>query len=73
MVVNEWMPGVYKTAMSGWTGDDPELAYERLLSVWRMSAAQPGGRRFEQDREWFPPVSRLTRVKQLLRRAVKGG
>jgi NAD(P)-dependent dehydrogenase (short-subunit alcohol dehydrogenase family) len=66
LIVNHWVPGVYRTRMSGHTGDDPRLAYERLTVALRLSRQGPGGRTFAGDSEWLPPRSLRSRLKSLL-------
>jgi NAD(P)-dependent dehydrogenase (short-subunit alcohol dehydrogenase family) len=66
LIVNHWVPGVYRTRMSGHTGDDPRLAYDRLTAVLRLSRQGPGGRTFAGDSEWLPPRSLRSRLKSLL-------
>jgi meso-butanediol dehydrogenase / (S,S)-butanediol dehydrogenase / diacetyl reductase len=63
LVVNEWIPGVFRTQMSGHTGEDPSLAFERLLTVCRSSKLGSGGRTFAGDREHLPPRSLRSRLK----------
>lgn len=67
LIVNEWIPGVFRTRMSGQTGEDPALAYERLVSAWSSSMNAPGGRRFEGGREVLPPRSLASRILSRLR------
>ena len=67
LIVNEWVPGIFRTHMSGNTGEDPTLAFGRLLVAWEMSKSGNGGRTFEGDRENLPPRSLRSRVKSLLR------
>lgn len=66
LIVNEWVPGVYRTPMSGNTGEDPSLAFERLLTAWDLSKPGPGGRTFEGGREIVPRRSLRTRIKSLI-------
>jgi NAD(P)-dependent dehydrogenase (short-subunit alcohol dehydrogenase family) len=66
LIVNEWIPGTYRTRMGIDTGDDPALAFGRLLTVWELSKHGPGGRSFNVDKEFLPPRSRLSRLKSLL-------
>ena len=66
LIVNEWVPGRYRTRMGVEDGDDPMLAFERLLSTWRASRAGPGGRTFVLDREVVPPRSLRSRLKSWL-------
>ncbi|HTC15693.1 MAG TPA: SDR family oxidoreductase [Steroidobacteraceae bacterium] len=63
LIVNEWIPGRYQTRMSGHTGDDPALAFERLLATWQASKQGPGGRTFQGASEVLPPRSLRSRVK----------
>jgi NAD(P)-dependent dehydrogenase (short-subunit alcohol dehydrogenase family) len=65
LIVNEWVPGVYRTRMSGNTGDDPALAFERLLAAWELSKTGPGGRTFERGNEVLPPRSLRSRLKSM--------
>jgi NAD(P)-dependent dehydrogenase (short-subunit alcohol dehydrogenase family) len=67
LIVNEWVPGIFRTRMSGNTGEDPRLAFERLLAAWELSKAGKGGRIFEGDRENLPPRTLRSRLKSLLR------
>lgn len=53
IVVNEWVPGQYRTAMGTPEGDAPERAVERLLAVWQASRQGPGGRVFIEEREFM--------------------
>jgi meso-butanediol dehydrogenase / (S,S)-butanediol dehydrogenase / diacetyl reductase len=66
LIVNEWVPGVFRTQMSGNTGEDPAIAFERLLIAWELSKLGPGGRTFRGDREELPPRSLRSRLKSLL-------
>jgi NAD(P)-dependent dehydrogenase (short-subunit alcohol dehydrogenase family) len=66
LIVNEWIPGVYRTQMSGNTGDDPTMAFERCVRAWELSKTGPGGRTFSGDQEVLPPRSKLSRLKSLL-------
>jgi meso-butanediol dehydrogenase/(S,S)-butanediol dehydrogenase/diacetyl reductase len=66
LIVNEWVPGVYRTRMSGNTGEDPVLAFERILTVWELSKQRPGGRTFERGAEVVPRRSLSSRLKSLL-------
>jgi 3-oxoacyl-[acyl-carrier protein] reductase len=66
LIVNHWVPGVFRTQMSGNTGEDPSLAYERLLAVWGLSRGGRGGRTFEGGVEVLPPRSLKSRVKGFL-------
>lgn len=66
LIVNEWVPGIYRTRMSGDTGEDPALAFVRLLTVWEVSQQGAGGRTFERDNEVLPPRSLRSRLKSLL-------
>jgi NAD(P)-dependent dehydrogenase (short-subunit alcohol dehydrogenase family) len=63
LIVNEWIPGRYRTRMGVSTGDDPALAFERLLSTWQASKMGPGGRTFAGNREVLPPRSLRSRIK----------
>ena len=67
LIVNEWVPGIFRTRMSGNTGEDPSLAFERLLAAWEMSKIGKGGRTFEGARENLPPRTLRSRLKSLLR------
>src|SRR3984957_9889701 len=67
LIVNEWVPGIFRTRMSGNTGEDPSLAFERLLAAWELSKAGKGGRTFEGDRENLPPRTLRSRLRSLLR------
>jgi NAD(P)-dependent dehydrogenase (short-subunit alcohol dehydrogenase family) len=66
LIVNEWILGPYRTRMGIDTGDDPALAFERLLTVWELSKQGAGGRAFDGIKEVLPPRSRLSRLKSLL-------
>lgn len=66
LIVNHWVPGVYRTRMSGNTGDDPRVAYDRLREVLRLSQGGPGGRTFAGDSELLPPRSLRSRLKSLV-------
>jgi NAD(P)-dependent dehydrogenase (short-subunit alcohol dehydrogenase family) len=66
VVVNHWIPGIYKTRMSGYTGEDPALATDRLLSVIGQSRQGLGGRTFLVDREFLPRRGIRARIKGLL-------
>lgn len=63
LIVNEWIPGQYRTRMGVDDGDDPALAFERLLTTWQASKEGPGGRTFVLDREAVPPRSLRSRLK----------
>ena len=63
LIVNEWIPGVYRTRMSGYTGEEPALAFERLLATWQASKQGPGGRTFAGASEVLPPQSLRSRIK----------
>jgi NAD(P)-dependent dehydrogenase (short-subunit alcohol dehydrogenase family) len=67
LIVNEWVPGIFRTRMSGNTGEDPSLAFDRLLAAWELSKAGKGGRTFEGDRENLPSRTLRSRLKSLLR------
>jgi meso-butanediol dehydrogenase/(S,S)-butanediol dehydrogenase/diacetyl reductase len=62
LIVNEWVPGVFRTQMSGNTGEDPSVAFERLVTVWNKSKLGPGGRTFAGNIEHLPPRSLKSRV-----------
>jgi NAD(P)-dependent dehydrogenase (short-subunit alcohol dehydrogenase family) len=66
LIVNQWVPGVYRTRMSGNTGEDPSLAFERLLTAWELSKQGTGGRTFEGGREIVAQRSLRSRIKSLL-------
>jgi NAD(P)-dependent dehydrogenase (short-subunit alcohol dehydrogenase family) len=66
LIVNEWIPGIFRTRMSGNTGEDPALAFERLLAVLQLSKQGRGGRTFQGSEEVLPPRSLRSRVKSLL-------
>jgi NAD(P)-dependent dehydrogenase (short-subunit alcohol dehydrogenase family) len=66
LIVNEWAPGVYRTRMSGHTGDDPSQAFHRLMAVWELSKHGSGGRTFALDAEVLPPRSLRSRLKSIL-------
>jgi NAD(P)-dependent dehydrogenase (short-subunit alcohol dehydrogenase family) len=66
LIVNEWVPGVFRTQMSGNTGEEPSVAFERLVTVYRLSKLGSGGRRFAGDTEHLPPRSLKSRLKALL-------
>lgn len=66
IVVNEWVPGEYRTQMGRPDGDDPQIAVERLLAVWQMSKNGAGGRIFAEGEEQLPPRSLKSRLKALL-------
>lgn len=66
LIVNEWVPGIYRTQMSAYTGDEPSLAFDRLLAVWELSRQGPGGRTFEGGIEHLPPRSLKSRLKGLV-------
>ena len=63
LIVNEWIPGVYRTRMSRYTGEDPAVAFERLLVAWQASKQGPGGRTFAGAGEVLPPRSLRSRIK----------
>lgn len=66
LIVNEWIPGHYRTRMSLNTGEDPSLAYERLLATWQASKQGAGGRTFAGAAEVLPPRSLRSRIKSWL-------
>lgn len=66
LVINEWVPGEYRTAMGTEAGDDPAVAFERMVSVYALSKGQPGGRTFVQGEEAWQPTSRWARLKSKL-------
>jgi NAD(P)-dependent dehydrogenase (short-subunit alcohol dehydrogenase family) len=70
LIVNEWIPGQYRTRMSLNTGEDPALAFPRLLATWEASQYGRGGRTFAGAEEVLPPRSLRSRIKSwlLLRR-----
>lgn len=68
LVINEWIPGEYRTAMGVATGDDPALAFDRMLAVYALSQGHPGGRTFVQGEEAWKPTSRWDRIKSKLGR-----
>jgi NAD(P)-dependent dehydrogenase (short-subunit alcohol dehydrogenase family) len=63
LIVNEWIPGRYRTRMGISTGDDPALAFERCLTTWQASTQGPGGRTFAGDSEVLRPRSLRSRIK----------
>jgi NAD(P)-dependent dehydrogenase (short-subunit alcohol dehydrogenase family) len=67
LIVNEWVPGIFRTRMSGNTGEDPTLAFDRLLAAWEMSKVGKGGRTFEGGRENLARRTLRSRLKSLLR------
>jgi meso-butanediol dehydrogenase / (S,S)-butanediol dehydrogenase / diacetyl reductase len=66
LIVNEWVPGVYRTQMSGNTGEDPSVAFQRVVTVCHLSKLGEGGRTFAGDAEHLPPRSLKSRLKSLL-------
>ncbi|HEX3847021.1 MAG TPA: SDR family NAD(P)-dependent oxidoreductase [Steroidobacteraceae bacterium] len=68
LIVNHWVPGIFRTQMSGNKGEDPSLAFERLLAAWEQSRGAAGGRTFEGGTEvvMTPAPSLRSRVKALL-------
>jgi NAD(P)-dependent dehydrogenase (short-subunit alcohol dehydrogenase family) len=66
LIVNTWVPGVYRTQMSGYVGDDPAVAFERLLVAVELSKQGPGGRTFEGAIEILPPRGLRSRIKSRL-------
>jgi NAD(P)-dependent dehydrogenase (short-subunit alcohol dehydrogenase family) len=64
--VHEWLPGMYRTQMSQFTGEDPALAFPRLLAVVALARQGPGGRRFVGGEELIPARSLKSRIKRLL-------
>jgi NAD(P)-dependent dehydrogenase (short-subunit alcohol dehydrogenase family) len=72
LIVNEWIPGVFRTQMSGNTGEDPSAAFDRLVTVWGLSKLGPGGRLFAGNAEHLPPRSLKSRVKSRLKRMLAG-
>lgn len=66
LVINEWVPGEYRTAMGTDAGDDPAVAFERMMAVYTMSKGHPGGRTFVQGEEAWQPTSRWARLKSKL-------
>lgn len=66
LIVNEWIPGHYRTRMSLNTGEDPSLAFDRLLAVWQASKQGAGGRTFAEAAEVLPPRSLRSRIKSML-------
>lgn len=66
LIVNEWVPGVYRTQMSGFTGEEPSVSFNRLLAVWKASLGRPGGRVFGGAEEVLPPRSLKSRLLSLL-------
>ena len=66
IVVNEWKPGEYKTQMSGFTGANPEVAFDHLKTVISKSWQGKGGRAFVFGDEVLPPRSKLSRLKALI-------
>jgi NAD(P)-dependent dehydrogenase (short-subunit alcohol dehydrogenase family) len=66
LIVNEWIPGRYRTRMGVADGDDPARAFDRLLSSWQASKGGPGGRTFFMEREVVPPRSLRSRLKSWL-------
>jgi NAD(P)-dependent dehydrogenase (short-subunit alcohol dehydrogenase family) len=73
LIINEWIPGTFRTQMSGNTGDDPSVAFDRLATVWKLSGRGPGGRTFAGDVEHLPPRSLKSRVKSRLKFLLAGG
>jgi NAD(P)-dependent dehydrogenase (short-subunit alcohol dehydrogenase family) len=72
LIVNEWVPGTFRTEMSGNTGDDPSVAFERMEKVWLLSKLGAGGRTFAGDTEYLPQRSLRSRVKSRLKRLLTG-
>jgi NAD(P)-dependent dehydrogenase (short-subunit alcohol dehydrogenase family) len=66
LIVNEWVPGIYRTQMSGNTGEDPAVAFGRLLTAWELSKQGKGGRTFQGDQEIVPARSLRSRLKSML-------
>jgi NAD(P)-dependent dehydrogenase (short-subunit alcohol dehydrogenase family) len=66
LIVNEWIPGVYRTRMSRHTGEDPAVAFERLLVAWQASKQGASGRTFAGAGEVLPPRSLRSRIKSWL-------
>lgn len=66
LIVNEWIPGRYRTRMSLNQGEDPTLAFEPLLAVWQASKQGSGGRTFAVAAEVLPPRSLRARIKSML-------
>lgn len=66
VVVNEWVPGVYRTRMSGYTGEDPAVAFTHFLEVLRLARLGPGGRLFAGSAEILPQRSLRSRLKSFL-------
>jgi meso-butanediol dehydrogenase / (S,S)-butanediol dehydrogenase / diacetyl reductase len=66
LIVNEWIPGIYRTRMSGNTGEDPALAFERLLVAWQLARQGRGGRVFLAASEVLPQRSLRSRIKSRL-------
>ena len=66
LIINEWVPGIYRTQMSAYTGEEPSLAFDRLLAAWELSRQGPGGRTFEGAAEHLPPRSLKSRLKALV-------
>ena len=65
--IHEWIPGHMKTAMSGYTGIDPDIS-----AGWAVDIASGKIRAskkntiFENDREWLPPQPLRQRLKKKL-------
>lgn len=57
ITVHEWIPGVFRTRMSGNAGEDPALAFERLVAAGAPARA---GREAGNSRE---PVKSCRRVR----------
>jgi|SRR5579862_2944551 len=66
LIVNEWIPGRYRTRMSLNTGEEPALAFERLLAVWEASRQGAGGRTFAEAAEVLPPRPLRSRIKSIV-------
>ena len=66
LIVNEWIPGIYRTQMSGNTGEDPAVAFDRCYTAWTTSQAGAGGRTFSGDQEVLPPRGLRSKLKSLL-------
>lgn len=66
IVVNEWVPGVFKTRMSGFVGEEPQAAFGYVRDVIRLSKQGPGGRLFLGGIEMLPARSLKQRIKDKL-------
>lgn len=63
--IHEWVPGVVKTTMSGFAGNDPAVSASWAVA-WAKSGIEKKNCIFNEDQEWLPPKSFKEKIKAKL-------